>query len=252
MCCDYVQVCQSSNFFSNLGLGEFHHKTVFFTWRCYRVTQISFHIPFRFFIDCGFKFVFRSDSFPFSDKCLLFILFGGFCCHVWNGEHRRAFCIFFGDLYNPFSWFMYPTSCIDFNPGLIFDIDYVTLFVMWFSIIVFIHVKTRLIFNKYAKWIEIFVNTVLHIHRILSLMTIVIPLVGVVVAPSWIFGGISVCGQVKKVNRFRTLHNVNLASIRANRIPIQFLGPAPKGNQAIGWRPCDSSGENLKERHQID
>ena len=39
-----------------------------------------------------------------------------------------------------------------------------------------------------------------------------------------------------------------LSSLRASLIPIQFLGPDPKGIQAYGLRWAFSSGVNLEEK----
>lgn len=48
------------------------------------------------------------------------------------------------------------------------------------------------------------------------------------------------------VNFLTSRARVNLASSMANRIPMQFLGPAPNGRKAMGWRSCLASGRNLE------
>lgn len=65
----------------------------------------------------------------------------------------------------------------------------------------------------------------------------------------WLYSGASsitsVNGHVLIVYERSIRAKLSLASIKANLIPIQFRGPAPNGNHAIGWRLVDSSGENL-------
>lgn len=46
-------------------------------------------------------------------------------------------------------------------------------------------------------------------------------------------------------NLLNNVANVSLHSVSANRMPIQFLGPAPKGMYTIGCLSATFSGRNL-------
>ena len=53
---------------------------------------------------------------------------------------------------------------------------------------------------------------------------------------------------VTMLNRCNKVARVSLHSVNANRIPIQFLGPAPKGIYTIGCLAATFSGRNLKQK----
>ena len=71
------------------------------------------------------------------------------------------------------------------------------------------------------------------------------PSFGVNEAVSTSSHGILVCWLVTTVNLLNKVASVNLHSVMANRIPIQFFGPAPNGRYTIGCLLATFSGVNL-------
>ena len=65
----------------------------------------------------------------------------------------------------------------------------------------------------------------------------------------WLYGvrlkHTGVLSHVRNLNFFTTWATTNFNSIKANLIPMQFLGPWPNGMKYIGSRFAFSSGENL-------